>query len=264
MATTTTNMDLTKPTKSTDLADIDVLNANSDKIDTHNHSAGKGVAIADGSISNNKLIANCIATGNLADGVVTNAKLADGAISNNKLIANVIATGNLADGAVTNGKIADGSISNNKLVANCIATGNIADGAVTATKFGLAWVDWTPGIYQGGGVGTTVIAGRYMLIGKMCTAQVHVVATNAGTAGNVIAITGFPAPAYYADGVGQIVGAGGFWDNGTSYYALVVEFATSFTVNFRSGVNTVLFGQTPATTVASGDEISFTITYRVV
>lgn len=97
MATTTVNMGLTKPTKATDLADVDVLNANSDKIDVHDHSAGKGVqvAIADGAVT----------TGKIADGAITAAKILAGAITSTKMATGAIIADHIGNGEVTPAKL---------------------------------------------------------------------------------------------------------------------------------------------------------------
>lgn len=97
------------------------------------------------------------ASGQIADGTVTTAKLANKAVTAEKLaelavlaqhIANgVVTTQKLAEGAVTGDKITDGSITTSKIQQNTITTEKIVGGAVTAdklannipyTKFGLA------------------------------------------------------------------------------------------------------------------------------
>jgi hypothetical protein len=64
-------------------------------VSTHDHTSGKGLALAAGSIP---------------DGTITSAKIADG----------TIVAGDLADNAVTTPKIADGSVTSSKLAAGAV------------------------------------------------------------------------------------------------------------------------------------------------
>jgi len=65
---------------------------------------------------------------NIADGLLTTAKLADNSVTSAKIVDGTIVTADLADSSVTSAKIVDGTI----------ATADIADAAVTTAKLAAA------------------------------------------------------------------------------------------------------------------------------
>jgi len=84
--------------------------------DGHDHSSGKGLmipgtAIQPETISHIQIQNGSIWTEDLADNIITSAKLADGAVTRYAQIANnVILTQHIADGQVTSAKIQDGGV----------------------------------------------------------------------------------------------------------------------------------------------------------
>lgn len=106
-----------------------------------------------------KEIAEQAASGTIADGAVTTAKLADGAVTSAKILDGTIATVDIADGAVTAAKLAagaakdnietntlnglkllDSSIPTDKLSSGCVTTSKILDGAVNESKIDSSFV----------------------------------------------------------------------------------------------------------------------------
>jgi hypothetical protein len=95
-------------------------------------------------VANDLLGAKTAVSADLADEIITNAKLvadsvtstkiAVGAITEVKIDANAITAAKIASGAVTETKIADNAISSPKIVAGAIDAGKIAAGAVTTEK----------------------------------------------------------------------------------------------------------------------------------
>lgn len=107
-----------------------------------------------------KEIAEQAASGTIADGAVTTAKLADGAVTSAKILDGTIETIDIADGAVTaaklatdaaannitnnslNGlKISDNSITTDKLTSGCVTNPKILDEAVTKSKIATAFLE---------------------------------------------------------------------------------------------------------------------------
>ena len=99
-------------------------------------------AVADGSISTQKLAELAVTAAKLANAAVTADKLAPGAVETEKIAALAVATANLAESAVTGAKIADKAVirrcigdkavGNAQLGEKCISSNNIDDLAVPA------------------------------------------------------------------------------------------------------------------------------------
>lgn len=108
--------------------------------------------LPNGSVTNQYLAVDAVATANiqalavtaakLADLAVETAKLADGAVTALKLAAGSVETAKLADGAVTTVKIVDSAVDTAKIADLAITAAKIANGAVDATKIALAAVDY--------------------------------------------------------------------------------------------------------------------------
>ena len=74
------------------------------------------------------------ASGDLADGSVTSAKIADGGVATVDLANDAVSTAKLADGSVTGAKILDGTIASGDLAGDAVVTAKLADGSVTSAK----------------------------------------------------------------------------------------------------------------------------------
>lgn len=74
----------------------------------------------------------------IANDAVGTDQIADGAVTADKLAANIVDSGSLADGAVGTTQLADDAVTNAKLAANAVETTSIANSAVTPTKLGGA------------------------------------------------------------------------------------------------------------------------------
>lgn len=123
MAQVTPNLNLTVWNLSSDTYNHEELANNFIAIDQHDHSGGgKGaqldgsVAIKDGSITNAKLGAGIISSGNIGN------VIAAGAINSTQIADYAITTTEIADGAVTTLKIADGAVGTAKLVTNSVTS----------------------------------------------------------------------------------------------------------------------------------------------
>lgn len=81
-------------------------------VSTHDHSTGKGLPMAAGSIPN-----GTITSAMIADGTIDTADLKDGAVTSAKILDGTIATVDLAAGAVTNAKLAS-DVEKNNLLTN--------------------------------------------------------------------------------------------------------------------------------------------------
>lgn len=69
----------------------------------------------------------------IADGLLTAAKLASDTITADKIAAGAISNAKLADGAISSGKLAAGAISSSAFAAGAIQPGVLAAGAIAAT-----------------------------------------------------------------------------------------------------------------------------------
>lgn len=120
--------------------------------------------------------------------------------------------------------------------------------------------DWTPALVQGVSVASTPSYARYRIIGKVCKAWMRVSSTGAGTAGQIIYVSGLPTP---ATGVSAVVvgtvqayaGAnhsigGAFFDGSGRVYGIV------------DGSNDGI-GANPAITLAVGTVYSFVVEYEI-
>ncbi len=101
-------------------------------------------ALADMSVTENKLDNDAVTTVKIADGAVTTAKLAGKSVTAENIVNDAVTTDKLADGAVTAEKIgvaavnsqalASLSVTESKIASNAVTTSKLADGAVTAAK----------------------------------------------------------------------------------------------------------------------------------
>lgn len=92
-----------------------------------------GIIYADGagSAAAVTLMTFPVATADIADNAITNAKVADNAITNAKMADNSVDTAELATDAVTTAKITDANVTTAKIAADAVTNAKIADDAVT-------------------------------------------------------------------------------------------------------------------------------------
>lgn len=121
------------------------------------------------------------------------------------------------------------------------------------------WVTFTPGLYQGGVVASTISYARYCVIGKLLIAQARLSATAAGTATNSIQITGLPIAR-----VTTTTMSGEFQVYTGTHYIGAAEVGGGGTsaVGIISG-NTNAIGITPAITLSSGHILTALIIYEI-
>ena len=128
------------------------------------------------------------------------------------------------------------------------------------------WVDWTPTVTQGAAVTVTVTEAKYCVIGKVAHFYAKVALTSAGTAGQYIVIGGIPAAAAMAATAYYSVGHFVAYDAAPSalFYAGVLRSnnnASALIMNTDGGTGAL--GINPAWTVANGDSLNISGTYRV-
>lgn len=90
-----------------------------------------------------------LASADLGDAIVTNAKLAPNSVSSDKVTDGTIATADLANLAVTTAKIADVNITTAKIADSAVSTAKIADSAVSTAKIAdsaITQAKFAPGI----------------------------------------------------------------------------------------------------------------------
>jgi hypothetical protein len=114
------------------------LASNWDKIDAHDHSAGKGVKIP---------------TDGLFDSAVTNLKIAPQAVSTSKLEDRSVTTGKIALQGVEDSNLKDGAVISAKLSSSAVTTTKIMNDAVTDDKLATVTVRGHVPRTGGSGVG---------------------------------------------------------------------------------------------------------------
>lgn len=135
----------------------------------------------------------------------------------------------------------------------------------TAWEHGLtlgAWTTYTPTLTQSGAVTKTVTYARYMKVGRMITAQVALLATGAGTAGQQVRI-GLPVTAATND---LTIGSGRIYDlSANTMYGGIAHTPTTtaafLVASATNGVDVLgAVGFTAA--LAAGDIITGSFTYE--
>ena len=102
------------------------------------------ITIADGSITNAMLTANCVEGDNILSGAiiesklgpeaVTGAKIKAGAVTNGKIGVAAVDSNQIAGSAIITSKIANGAVQNINLATDAVTTVKIADSQVTTAK----------------------------------------------------------------------------------------------------------------------------------
>ena len=127
------------------------------------------------------------------------------------------------------------------------------------------WQSFTPTLTQSANVTFTTTESSYKLLDNNTVTWAFVLTcSSAGTASNVVQLT-LPIAAAWS-GAYSAVGDAVILDLSTALsYTCVAALNSTTTVRFFSGTGTAAnyFGATPAVTLASGDVISGTITYRI-
>ena len=120
---------------------------------------------------------------------------------------------------------------------------------------GGAWTSWTPTFYQNGARTITNTYSRYVQRGKTIHATANFTVTNAGTAGQAIAISAPVSPATNTGVVGgwQYSRAATF-----EYVGNTVWNGSTFYLSRDGGV----LGATPSIATANGDVVKVSFTYE--
>ena len=94
-------------------------------------------------VANNSLGARSAIGSDLADLIITNAKLVDDAVSAAKIATSAITTTKIADDAITTPKLVANAITADKIVSSAITADKIATNAITAGKILAGTIDVT-------------------------------------------------------------------------------------------------------------------------
>ena len=186
---------------------------------------------------------NSFDASNLSSGTLPLARIAG--LTTTQFAANVIDT--------------DGTLAANSdtRIASQKAGKTYTDTTVAASP--TTWITWTPTLTQGVSVTFTTTRARYVQLGKITFVLCHITATSAGTVGQTITVGNLPVDIL---GSPRSLGSGTVTDTGfVAYPADVQRFAAS-DVLFAGFAQGNAIGTTPRFALASGDIISFMITYE--
>jgi hypothetical protein len=129
------------------------------------------------------------------------------------------------------------------------------------TEIGGAWVSYTPTLTQSGAVTKTVTYAKFTQINKLCICNVRLEVTGAGTANNAITIT---LPLTCSSSANVRIGTALFYDGSTTIsYNGAVQLLSTTTAAILPDVTNNFAGITPNVALASGDNISFCLSYEV-
>lgn len=150
MAVVSTNMGLKQWNLGTDFFSYVDLSNNFAKIDTHDHTSGKGVQIpteglANSAVTQTKLASAAVGTAQLIDNSVTSAKIPSGAVGNSQL----------ASGAVSLAKMGNDSVGLVQIVNGSIIPAKLAGSPSLSTGQTLVW--------NGSGFGGTSPSGNTLM-----------------------------------------------------------------------------------------------------
>jgi hypothetical protein len=132
--------------------------------------------------------------------------------------------------------------------------------ASTLNTIGAAWVDYTPTLTQSATITKTISNARYCQIQKTVFVQVYLIATSAGTAGNIVKI-GLPIAARAANS--STTGIAQLYDASTNIMyvsSAYLDSTTACAFLYQTGNP---FGVSPAITIAAGDQLQMNLTYEV-
>lgn len=138
--------------------------------------------------------------------------------------------------------------------------------AVVASDVGPTYVAYTPVVSQNGVRTTSAQSGRYVRIGKMVHAVGSATLSNAGTTANAVTVT-LPLPPFVG-GPAQQVGVGGVQRVAAGLLYRSLSAALSGTTEIRFFLAGVTDGNevgiNPGFALASGDQITWSVTYETI
>lgn len=140
-------------------------------------------------------------------------------------------------------------------------------GKLKADNLQDGWTTWTPTLSQSAGVTITVNYAEYSLLGKVVFVQVSLTLTSGGTAGNQFIVNGVPAGiAPVRTGLHIPVGTFVYYDASANYFSGAVIAIGANDLRFvtnNNGAAGVYFGNVPAMTLASGDQLNFMASWKI-
>lgn len=235
---------------------------------------------------------NGVTTAKIADANVTTAKIADANVTTAKINDLGVTTAKINDLAVTAAKIADANVTKSKIenIGALTILGNITGGATSPAEvpvetvitnddtkiptsgavtdlvasIGSGWQTWTPQVDQGvTGISKTIEYAKFNQIGGTVTVACNLIISGIGTSGEPIFVLNLPVAPSAGAKLDQVVGSGVIKDSSGSSYCGSARIDSSSRV-YLTGWSTSGFqvGDNPSFGLASGDEISFTITYE--
>lgn len=105
------NMGLTEWDGISDTFSYSQIKTNWDKVDSHDHTSGKGVQIP---------------TAGIANSAVTSAKIASNAVTSTQIAANAVGTTQVANNAITSAKIASGAVGASQIASQSVTVSAVS------------------------------------------------------------------------------------------------------------------------------------------
>ena len=132
--------------------------------------------------------------------------------------------------------------------------------AATMNTIGAAWEAYTPTLTQGVGVAKTINYARYCQIQKTVFVQVRVTATGGGLGGTI----SLSLPTLLPSDQFRTMGVMWIYDASTGlFYQGVANPGSNVVVGYAQGSNNNMGANSPAITIAAGDQISFSVMYEI-
>ncbi len=154
--------------------------------------------IADDAVGADQLAANAVVTASIVDDNVTQAKIADDAVGADQLAANAVVTASIVDANVTTAKIADSNVTLAKMAANSIDSNQYVDGSIDTAH--IANDQITNALMADDAIDTAQIADNAVGLAEMAS----------GTDGNIISYDASGNPVAIATGsAGQVLTSAG-------------------------------------------------------
>jgi len=154
--------------------------------------------IADDAVGADQLAANAVVTASIVDDNVTQAKIADDAVGADQLAANAVVTASIVDANVTTAKIADSNVTLAKMAANSVDSDQYVDGSIDTAH--IANDQITNALMADDAIDTAQIADNAVGLAEMAS----------GTDGNIISYDASGNPVAIATGsAGQVLTSAG-------------------------------------------------------